>query len=117
MLRQAQETEALAARDAEIGELRARIAELEKIQQQQQALIEMKDSALATAQDDLAAAQQQAPASTSGGGWWIAGGLLLLLLAGGAWLALRKPAPPRRPRVFVEPPPRAEPEPAARDPE
>jgi len=104
MLRQAQETEALAARDAEIGELRARIAELEQIQRQQEALIEMKDSALAAATDDLAGRQAQQP-SGDGGTWWLAAGLLLVLLAGGVWL-LRRPA--RRPRLFGEAPPRRE---------
>ena len=102
MLRQAQETEAVAARDAEIGELRARIAELEQIQRQQEALIEMKDSALAAATDDLASRQAQEPAG--GGAWWLVAGLVLVLLAGGAWLLLRRPAP--RPRVFGEAPPR-----------
>ena len=105
MLRQAQQTEAVAARDAEIGELRARVAELEKIQRQQEALIEMKDSALASATDDLAARQSQAEQAGSGGGWWIAGGLVLVLLAVGAWWLLRKRATPR-PRLFGEPPPR-----------
>jgi pilus assembly protein FimV len=105
MLRQAQQTEAIAARDAEIGELRARVAELEKIQRQQEALIEMKDSALAAATDDLAARQSQPGQSGSGGGWWIIGGLVLVLLAVGAWWLLRKRATPR-PRLFGEPPAR-----------
>lgn len=108
MLRQAQETEALAARDAEIGELRARVAELENLQRQQEALIEMKDSALAAATDDLAAAAEQAPAAGSSGGWWVAGGLLLVLLAIGGWLLLRRPGTPRQ-RLFVEPPQRHDP--------
>lgn len=105
MLRQAQQTEAIAARDAEIGELRARVAELEKIQRQQEALIEMKDSALASATDDLAARQSQPEQAGSGGGWWIIGGLVLVLLAIGAWWLLRKRATPR-PRLFGEPPAR-----------
>lgn len=105
MLRQAQETEAVAARDAEIGELRARIAELEQLQRQQQTLIEMKDSALAAATDDLAARQSQPVDQGAGGTWLVVGGLVLVLLAVGAWLLLRKRDAPR-PRVFGEPPPR-----------
>lgn len=106
MLRQAQETEAVAARDAEIGELRARVAELEQIQRQQQTLIEMKDSALAAATDDLAARQSQPADQGAAGTWLMLGGLVLVLLAVGAWLMLRKREAPR-PRVFVgEPPPR-----------
>ena len=55
MLRQQlQETkETLAARDAEVNELKTRVAELEKLQEQQQQLITMKDSALAAAQQKL----------------------------------------------------------------
>ena len=105
MLRQAQATEAVAARDAEIGELRARIAELEQIQRQQQTLIEMKDSALAAATDDLAARQSQPADQGAGGTWLVVGGLVLVLLAVGAWMLLRKRDTPR-PRVFGEPPPR-----------
>jgi pilus assembly protein FimV len=108
MLRQARQTEAVAARDAEIGELRTRIAELEKIQQQQQQLIEMKDTALASAQQDLAARQDR-PEAATGGGWWIIAGLLLVLAAAAAWLVLRRRAVPRR-RLFGEPPPQRDPQ-------
>ena len=56
MLRQQlQETkETLAARNAEVNELKTRVAELEKLQQQQQQLLTLKDSALAAAQQTLA---------------------------------------------------------------
>ncbi|GAB3385725.1 FimV/HubP family polar landmark protein [Lysobacter fragariae] len=51
--------ETLAARDAEAQELKTRVAELEKLQQQQQQLIAMKDSELAAAQQRMAQAQKQ----------------------------------------------------------
>lgn len=51
-LRQAKED--VASRDAEIQELRSRVAELEKLQQDQQKLISLKDDALASAQKQLA---------------------------------------------------------------
>src|SRR5690606_19002781 len=51
-LRQAQED--LAARESEVQELRSRLEELEKLQQQQMKLIELKDSELAAAQQRLA---------------------------------------------------------------
>lgn len=58
-----QTREALAARDAEVQELKARLADLEQLQQQQQQLIQMKDGELAAAQQRLAQSNQQ-PAST-----------------------------------------------------
>jgi pilus assembly protein FimV len=111
MLRQEiQETqETLVARDAEVGELKARVAELEKIQQQQQQLITMKDSALAEARANLARSQAavQAPAPADAkrdaGGhlvWpWLA---LALLLAGVAawWWLRRRGDEGGRPRIF-----------------
>jgi pilus assembly protein FimV len=119
MLRQQlQETkETLAARDAEVGELKSRVAELEKLQQQQQQLLTMKDSALAAAQQRLASSNQKAtapvavtattqaqppPAPTPEAGGtsvWLWGGLVLLLTALIGWLLSRRrpaPAPPRR---------------------
>ena len=62
MLRQQlQETkESLAARNAEVQELKTRVAELEKLQQQQQQLLTMKDSELAAAQQTLAKSNAQA---------------------------------------------------------
>src|SRR5699024_9043628 len=60
MLRQElQETrETLAARDAEVEELKARLAELEQIQDRQQQLITLKDSELAAVQERLAESSQ-----------------------------------------------------------
>lgn len=84
MLRQElqQTKETLAARDAEVRELQARVAELEQLQQEQQKLISMKDSSLAAAQQRLAnpaptqAATQagtqplQPQPQASGFAWW-----------------------------------------------
>ncbi|PTT36810.1 fimbrial protein FimV, partial [Stenotrophomonas sp. HMWF022] len=53
-LRQAKED--IATRDAEIGDLKQRVAELEKLKEQQQSLIAMKDNDLAAAQQRLAQA-------------------------------------------------------------
>lgn len=108
MLRQEiQETqETLAARDAELGELRTRVAELEKIQQQQQQLIAMKDSALAAARENLVKANATqpvtAPQPVPAGGpmlWpWLLLGLALVLV--GAWWFLRRRGSAPRPRLF-----------------
>src|SRR5690606_27854783 len=105
MLRQEiqQTQETLAARDAELGELRARVAELEKIQDQQQQLIAMKDSALAAARENLASAtasQEAAQAQAEGPGlWpWLLAGLAGALLA--AWWFVRRSASRPRPRLF-----------------
>ncbi len=116
MLRQQQELqttkETLAARDAEVQELKSRLADLEKLQQQQQQLITLKDSELAAAQQRLAqsnnpaaakpaaaAAQtQKAPAQADSGTLlWLGGGVGLVLVGLiGWWLARRgrgTPAP------------------------
>ncbi|WP_149193738.1 type IV pilus assembly protein FimV [Luteimonas suaedae] len=117
MLRQdMQETrETLAARDAEVEELKTRIAELEQLQQQQQQLITLKDSELAAAQQRLAESNRQpatstaqtgetpaaagVPAAETGGGtWlWLGLGVALLLAALLAWFWSRreKPVPAR----------------------
>ncbi len=65
MLRQQlqQNKEDLAARDAEVVELQTRIAELEKLQQQQGQLLTLKDSELAAAQQRLAASNRGAAAA------------------------------------------------------
>ena len=109
-LQQTQET--LAARDAEVQELKTRIADLEKLQQEQQKLIALKDGALADAQRNLAAKQQAAattaataqPAKADDASaplWpWLAGGLVVVLLA--AWLLMRRKATPAQP-VFSPP--------------
>lgn len=89
-LRQAKED--LATRDAELQELRDRVAELEKLQQQQQALIAMKDSDLAAAQQRLAQSPQNNEAGLPA---WLWGGVVLLAVGGVAWLLSRrrKPSP------------------------
>ncbi len=122
MLRQElQETkETLAARDAEVQELKARVAELEQLQKEQQSLIAMKDGALASAQQRLAttnAAQDAMPpasgqpetASSSAWWWWLPVALLLGALAW--WFARRRrpvaaaPATRISERFAVVPPP------------
>lgn len=117
MLRQElQETrESLAARDAEVEELKARLADLEQLQGQQQQLIELKDSELAAVQQRLAESNEQpvptlaqanqdpagAPAPQEAGmPWlWIGLGVVLLIAAALAWARTRgdrASAPARR---------------------
>ena len=107
MLRQEiQETqETLAARDVEVGELKARVAELEKLQHQQQQLIAMKDTALAAARENLAkAGTTQEPAALPPAAarndtvlWpWLLAALVLALVAGWWFMRGRNPRPPRR---------------------
>ncbi|WP_244244119.1 FimV/HubP family polar landmark protein [Marilutibacter alkalisoli] len=93
MLRQdMQAQENLAAREAELEEMKARVAELETLQEQQQKLIELKDSELAEVQQRLAQSPQEAEASVLP--WFFGGfGLLLAALAGGWALRQRKPKP------------------------
>ena len=102
-----QTRETLAARDAEVEELKTRLAELEQLQQQQAQLIQMKDSELAAAQQRLAgsnaetAAQADAGAAAGAGDglpWlWIGLGLVAAALLV-AWLVSRRKgaAPARR---------------------
>ncbi|AWH33855.1 FimV/HubP family polar landmark protein [Stenotrophomonas sp. SAU14A_NAIMI4_8] len=93
-LRQAKED--IATRDAEIGELKQRVAELEKLKDQQQSLIALKDNDLAAAQQRL---EQPAGATSAGTPWYWLGLPLLLLIAGAAWLMRRRkpsPLPPLR---------------------
>lgn len=84
MLRQELQTtqETLAARNAEVDELKARVAELEQLQQDQQRLIQMKDNELAAAQQRAASA---APDNATAAGlpmWlWIVPILLLAAIA------------------------------------
>lgn len=122
-----QRDEDLAARTAEIGELKDRVAQLENLQAQQRQLLSLKDSELAAAQQRLAevrtaapaavpsaatavqaasdsqtaaqASQPDAPASTSSALPWIWGSLALLGLALLAWLlSRRKSRTPAAPR-------------------
>lgn len=119
-----QRDEDIAAKAAEIGELKERLAALEKLKAEQQKLISLKDSELAAVQARLAEANkaaQQAPATTpaaktatqqpapaaetaSGSNMpWLWGGLGVVVLALLAWLLAgrRKPAAPvRRSSVF-----------------
>jgi pilus assembly protein FimV len=99
MLRQEmQAKEDLAAREAEVTELKARVAELEKLQQQQQQLITMKDSELAAVQQRLAARESAATAPPPAGDGaeaasatpWLFGGAGLLALGVLAWLFSRR---------------------------
>ncbi|MGS1078696.1 FimV/HubP family polar landmark protein [Pseudoxanthomonas beigongshangi] len=96
-----QSKEDLAARESEVQELRAQVAELEKLKQQQDKLIAMKDSDLAAAQQRLA--QSNDPVSSGTPLWaWI--GWALLIVGALAWLLTS-----RRQRV-------APPKPASRKP-
>ncbi|MGH8030789.1 MAG: FimV/HubP family polar landmark protein, partial [Luteimonas sp.] len=106
MLRQQlqQTRESLAARDAEVQELKARIADLEQLQRDQQKLLSMKDNQLASVQQNLATGQAVTPVATTASAtstnpsaaqgpllWlWIVATLVLVLL--GAWLLLRRRA-------------------------
>jgi len=91
-LRQAQED--IATRDSELQELRGRVEELEKLQQQQAQLIALKDSDLAAAQARLS--QLDAGAGDAAGGGvplWLFGGLALLIAAAAVWWLARRPKP------------------------
>lgn len=83
-------TETLAARDAELAELKSRIDTLEQLQSDQQKLLAMKDAELASAQAQLAQAQStQAAARTEAAGGsvvpWLVGGTLLVLALVAVW--------------------------------
>jgi len=58
-----QKDEDIAAKAAEIGDLKERVAELEKLRQQQEQLLSMKDTELAAAQQRLADARKAAAAT------------------------------------------------------
>lgn len=118
-----QRDEDIAAKSAEIGELKERVAALEKLKDEQQKLIALKDSELAAAQARLAQANKAgaqaapvatkpaaaqpasapAPAAKPGVLPYVWGGLGFVVLAVLAWwlASRRKPAaPPPRRRVF-----------------
>lgn len=121
-----QRDEDIATKSAEIGELKARVAALEKLKEDQQQLISMKDSELAAAQQRLAeankvaaqgkvpqaaaatkpstpAAQVPADASAQHGAMpYVWGGASFATLALLAWVLARRnrQAPPPRRRVF-----------------
>ena len=104
MLRQelVQTKETLAARDAEVQELKSRVAELEKLQADQQKLIAMQNSQLHTAQQRPAAQPAPAPSTESSSTLpWVAGGVLVMLgLLAAAWNRRRASRAP----VFRAPP-------------
>lgn len=84
-----QTKETLAAREAETEDLKSRVAELEKLQQQQQQLIAMKDSELAAAQQRLAQTQNQQPqGSVMPWVFGVGGALMLGALIG--WFVRRR---------------------------
>lgn len=102
MLRQELATtrESLAARDAEVQELKSRVAELEKLQADQQKLIAMQNAQLHAAQQARSAPPATAPSASSTPLPWIAGGAALLLgLLAAAWSRRRA----RREPVFRAP--------------
>ena len=90
-LRQAQED--LATRDSELHELRTRVEDLEKMQQAQLKLIELKDSELAAAQQALARTNAAPATEVAAAPVWLWGGLGVLLVAALVWWLARRPKP------------------------
>lgn len=96
-LQQTQET--LAARDAELQELKSRVAELERLQSDQQKLIAIKDAELNAAQQRTgqvaatAAAERPADSGASVLPWIGGGALVLLGLLAAAWNRRRAASP------------------------
>lgn len=99
MLRQELQTtkEALAARDAEVQELKSRLTELERLKADQQKLIALQSTQMNAAQQRTVQAtppaKPPAPATASPLPW-IAGALVLLALVAFAWMRRRGPATP-----------------------
>lgn len=97
MLRQElqESKESLAAREAELQDLKGRVAELEQLQKQQQQLIQLKDTELAAAQQRLSEFNQKQAAAQGGAmlPWAITGAVLLLAVLG-AWFMRRRPSKP-----------------------
>jgi pilus assembly protein FimV len=100
MLRQELQTtkESLAARDAEVQELKSRVADLEKLQNDQQKLIAMQNSQLHAAQQRPPVAPPPAP-QASAMPWVVGGALVLAGLLAAAWGRRRS----RREPVFRAP--------------
>lgn len=92
MLRQELQTanETVAARNAEIDELKARLSDLEQLQQQQQQLIQMKDAELAAAQQRMETSNQQAPESAAAPFPWLWLGLAILVVGALAFVLGRR---------------------------
>ncbi len=110
MVRQELQTtkETLAAREAELAEMKSRIAALEQLQTDQQTLISMKDSELTAAQQQLAQSQAADTSQpTSGMPWLLGGGGLVLVLLGGWWLRRRTGKAPSFRAPPASPPGRA----------
>lgn len=96
MLRQQEQVQAietLAAREAEVQELKTRVAELEELQKKQNELIALKNSELAAAQQALGKVQAESGpgASAASLGPWlgIAAGLVVIALLAVWWLRRR----------------------------
>ena len=95
--------ETLAARDAELAELKTRIDTLEQLQADQQKLLSMKDSDLAAAQQQLAQSQSAAPPVVTSATPWLLGGSALVLVLIGAWWMRRRAGTAPRFRAPVSP--------------
>ncbi len=112
-----QRDEEIASKSAEVGELKERVAELERLRSEQQQLLNMKDTELAAAQHRLAEANRAAtqpaatpaaaaevaqPAHTGKGLYYLGGGLGVLLIGLLVWFASkrRKDEAPARRRAF-----------------
>lgn len=93
MLRQELQTanETVAARNAEIDELKARLSDLEQLQQQQQQLIQMKDAELAAAQQRMEASNQQPEAAAAAAPFpWLWLGIAIVVVGALAFLLGRR---------------------------
>jgi pilus assembly protein FimV len=90
-----QTKEDLAARSAEVQELRTQVAELEKLKAQQAQLIAMKDSDLAAAQKRLGQTQGEAGVPA-----WLWIGAVLVIVGLLAWVLLRRNRGPRPAPVY-----------------
>lgn len=108
----ARRDEEISAKTAEIGDLKERVAELERIRDEQNRLLTMKDTELASAQHRLAeanraaaqpaaASAEQAPAATHSNYnlYYIGGGVGILLLGLLVWFLSKR----NRPEVEAKP--------------